>query len=262
MNIRKKVKDLIRPIYYKIAHPRIVKLCKSTERELYALKGKFSGERCFIVANGPSLLMEDLNKIKDEYTFGMNRIYMLFDRTNWRPTYYTVQDPTVLRSCHGEIIQQVLGNKTTVFIKPTGEPKYDIADAIYINMDYSKSFKRSLPGFLSHTENIYTLNDGLTSVYTSLQLAVLMGFKEIYLLGADCNYSDDNTHIDQNSYPDKRMYDPRKCGMPPEMDYTFKVYEVAKEYCDVHRINVMNATRGGKLEVFERVDFSSLFPSK
>lgn len=45
-------------------------------------------ERCFIVATGPSLTLSDLEVLKNEYTFGMNSIVKLFDKTDWRPTYY------------------------------------------------------------------------------------------------------------------------------------------------------------------------------
>ena len=38
-----------------------------------------------------------------------------------------------------------------------------------------------------------------------------------------------------------------------------KAYQKAKQYAETHGIKIYNATRGGKLEVFERVDFDSLF---
>ena len=49
-----------------------------------------------------------------------------------------------------------------------------------------------------------------------------------------------------------------------EKFYTFdydsvkKSYEKAKEFTEAHGIKIYNATRGGKLEVFERVDFDTL----
>ena len=33
----------------------------------------------------------------------------------------------------------------------------------------------------------------------------------------------------------------------------------AKEWCDEHGIQVLNASMGGELEVYPRVDFDSLF---
>lgn len=59
---------------------------------LKTLKGIHAGKRCFIIGNGPSLCAEDLDKLKDEYTFAANRIYEIFYLTEWRPTYYFVVD--------------------------------------------------------------------------------------------------------------------------------------------------------------------------
>ena len=39
-------------------------------------------------------------------------------------------------------------------------------------------------------------------------------------------------------------------------------YQAAKQYAQTHGIKIKNATRGGKLNVFQRVDFDSLFPKK
>src|SRR5512139_2649265 len=46
------------------------------------------GERCFIIGNGPSLNDTDLSKLKDEFTFGMNRIYLLFPDLGFTTTYF------------------------------------------------------------------------------------------------------------------------------------------------------------------------------
>ena len=49
-------------------------------RKLVALKKCCPGQRCFIVGNGPSLTIEDLEKIKNEFCFAANRIYTLYDK--------------------------------------------------------------------------------------------------------------------------------------------------------------------------------------
>jgi hypothetical protein len=54
-------------------------------------------------------------------------------------------------------------------------------------------------------------------------------------------------------------YDPEDFNSLLSVDKTTKAYQSAKAYADAHGIKVYNATRGGKLEVFERVDFDSLF---
>ena len=49
-----------------------------TIQRLGALQDIHKGERCFIIGNGPSLKQTDLTKLKNEYTFGLNRIYLAF----------------------------------------------------------------------------------------------------------------------------------------------------------------------------------------
>ena len=66
---------------------------KSSYEKLKSLKDQHKGERCFIVATGPSLRIEDLNLLRNEFTFSMNSIFLLFDETDWRPTYYGIQFP-------------------------------------------------------------------------------------------------------------------------------------------------------------------------
>ena len=45
---------------------------------LAALRDRHRGERCFILGNGPSLKRTDLSKLRNETTFGLNRIYLAF----------------------------------------------------------------------------------------------------------------------------------------------------------------------------------------
>ncbi len=53
-------------------------LRRESIRQLAALKDIHRGERCFIIGNGPSLKQTDLSRLKDEFTFGMNRFYLMF----------------------------------------------------------------------------------------------------------------------------------------------------------------------------------------
>ena len=55
-------------------------------------KNIHKGQRCFIIGTGPSLSVEDLEKLKGEITFGSNRIFEIYSQTDWRPTYYMNQD--------------------------------------------------------------------------------------------------------------------------------------------------------------------------
>lgn len=62
---------------------------------LYKCKDMHRGRRCFIVGNGPSLRIEDLDRLQGELTFASNRIFLAFEQTEWRPSYYTMCDAVV-----------------------------------------------------------------------------------------------------------------------------------------------------------------------
>ena len=59
----------------------------SNSRRLKALEDIHRGRRAFIVANGPSLRTEDLDRLKSEVTFASNKIHLAYDETDWRPIY-------------------------------------------------------------------------------------------------------------------------------------------------------------------------------
>ena len=70
---------------------------------LRQFKDIYKEKRCFIVATGPSLQINDLEMLKNEITFSMNSIYLSYKKTDWRPTYYGIQDPLVYEKIYHEI---------------------------------------------------------------------------------------------------------------------------------------------------------------
>ena len=216
-----------------------------------------NGKRCFIIGNGPSLKVEDVEKLKNEYTFASNGIINLFEKTFWRPTYYCIQDSHVINQLYKRIIDQ---DFKYVFMGINICLKYpSIKNCAYIKM-LIENYYPNLPKFSSNLlEGEY---EGFTVTYMCLQIAAYMGFNEIYLLGIDHNYSmnlkPDGT-IEFNNVKDHFSADDIIENLP-QLDKSTLAYQAAKKYADKHGIKIYNATRGGKLEVFERVDFDSLFP--
>ena len=182
------------------------------------------------------------------------KIVKLFDKTEWRPTYYVIHDYIVWDKLFEDKYFQELSNKMVADIiliehklKNANENiifPFDLEGTLY-NIKHHNS---DIP--LQFSDDAYvTIYDGFTVTYTALQLAVYMGFTEIYLLGVDCNYSGSKQHF--------LDFGNRITDNPEEK--MIAAYKVAKKYADAHGIKIYNATRGGKLEVFERVDFDSLF---
>jgi hypothetical protein len=118
-------------------------------------------------------------------------------------------------------------------------------------------FKQNPIGFSHNIQNV--VYSGQTVAYSMIQFAAYMGFTEIYLMGIDCSYSINNNAVSGDSYFDKKMFDPKKPHNLPEVDTMLLSFEQARKTCEPMGIRICNAARGGKLEIFPRVDFDTLF---
>lgn len=208
-------------------------------------------QRCFIVATGPSLRMEDLDVLhsNDEVCFSVNSILKCFDKTVWRPTYYVVDDYRAIRN-NEEYIDGIA--KEAAFVGDSYPPFWEKThnENVY---KYHKHYEYSYSRFPKFSEDFSQRSYlGMTVTYTCLQLAIYMGFKEIYLLGVDCNYKKGST---VNYFHSEKIVD----NMNHSEESMILAYKAAKKYADEEGIKIYNATRGGMLEVFERVKFDDLF---
>lgn len=231
-------------------------------RKLKPLKNSEKGNRCFIIGNGPSLTIKDLECLKNEHCFATNRIWQIFQKTTWRPTYYCAQDEVLLDYMWGEFekeINQCEKIFLSGYVLRKGKKKYTSNTYLfYVNIG---PFENDIPPF---SENIYKqIFEGYTVLYACIQIAVYMGYKEIYLLGVDHSYF----HIGDKETDGKRSYaeglevDMTKLN-PPQLNKSQKAYEKAAQYCREHQITIKNLTRGGKLEVFERANFDEVLQKK
>ncbi len=274
MNIRKTLRQmrLPREIYYKLQLKKQLsvlpkELLKNNEEEFRKLKGKYAGKRCFIIGNGPSLTVDDLNKLKNEISFGSNRIFTIYGKTDWRPTFYANQDQDVLKNMLCElndtVSQSDLSFMSAHNYTVCGEQLKDLNNVLWMQKRFSPP-KKNTYGF-SHDVSKEVI-EGLTITYTCLQLAAYMGFSEIYLLGIDHNYPieiDDDGNIVKNddsvkAYFGDAMVSMSDINLPKIVEMT-RAYISAEKYSRKNGFRIFNATRGGKLEAFERVDFDMLF---
>jgi len=245
-------------------------------RKVQKFHNMYQGERCFVIGNGPSLTIKDLEKLKDEVTFASNSIYALYDRTEWRPTFYCSVDPVFYEQVlkEKEMILYLLSECQAAFTTANGNTRMFRDDAelermFYIRARWSTDDKSGLPLFSNDCSKCYYASG--TVAYLMLQLAVYMGFREIYLLGIDMSYSykfyPDGTVDASDSYAEglkqeqkSRNYETGKIFMITNETETHKKgYLAAYQYAKTNGIKIYNATRGGCLEVFERVDFDKLF---
>ncbi|GAB5434719.1 MAG: hypothetical protein EpisKO_40890 [Epibacterium sp.] len=226
-----------------------------------SLRNRYKGQRCFVLGNGPSLTVADLELLKDEVTFAANKIYLCFDETDWRPTFYSVEDLLVAQSCRPEIL--AVDRTTKIF-----------ADHMlpYLPRQANHHYARWLPPMDNRSpfrEFSADLTKGIcwgsTITYSMLQMAVHMGFEEIYILGLDHSYVEPKTKHDgalvsegevNHFHPEYRK--PGERWHYPVLDRLEHSYQFAKDYCDALGIKIYNASRFSKLDIFPRADLDEV----
>lgn len=232
-------------------------------KNLKKLKNIHLNKRCFIIGNGPSLIPEDMDvlNLNNEITFGFNRIFYIFDKTEWRPSYYITQDEKMIKGCI-EDLNNIDVNKKFIPINLKWYHEIKLDNVNYFFLDYVGGNKE-IPDFSDEISK--KIVAGATVVYSAVQMAIYMGIKEIILLGIDHNF---NKSIDKNGniLIDKNIRDyfcdeynlDKDDLYIPNLDNSIKTYIAIDKYCEARGIKLYNATRGGKLEVFERVNFDDI----
>lgn len=233
-------------------------------KQLAVLKNSHKGERCFVIGNGPSLTADDLQVLHDNHviTFATNRIYNMFDKTSWRPTYYVSEDINVIRGVKKEV-EAVEAKRKFFPINLKWYEEYDIPNADYFYMDYTSELKET---FGLSTDIAHIIRCRATVTTTCIQIAIYMGFSEIYLLGVDHSFAkmvDKNGNVIEDKSIRSHFTDDYNSDIP---DLGYNIDATTEAYFNVEQLShklktfrVFNATRGGKLEVFERKDFDELF---
>ncbi|RZK38502.1 MAG: DUF115 domain-containing protein [Pedobacter sp.] len=229
-------------------------------KKLKALKGKYAGQRCFVLGNGPSLLKCDLTLLKDEATIVSNANYLMWDQVGFVPNFLTVEDRLVAEDRGPEIND--IKNITKIFPKDLSKFLKLDEKTMYVN------FLRIHNDGPRFTEDfVDKVFWGGTVTYMNLQLAYYLGFTEIYMIGFDHNYKVTEKIVDNvitSEADDVNHFHPDYFGKgyrwhDPRVDRMGNAYKVARKFFESHNVKIANATVGGKLEVFERVDYNSLF---
>ncbi|MFC1777657.1 6-hydroxymethylpterin diphosphokinase MptE-like protein [Pseudomonadota bacterium] len=239
-------------------------------RKLAGFSDKHQGERCFIIGNGPSLNDCDLTLLRNEVTFGVNAIYLNHQNMGFHPTYYVVEDVFVAEDRCDEI-SKYIGPSQKFFgsyLRYTlnGDKKTTWMNVI---VDY-----RDYPGFPNFSKNSSRcLWVGGSVTYLCMQLAYFMGFSTVYLIGFDHNYVVPRDATVSNIKPngfdilsnseDPNHFHPDYFGKgyrwhDPKVDRMEKGFLKARQNFEADGRKIYNATKGGRLEAFDRVEYDSL----
>ncbi len=235
---------------------------------LRTLRNSGHGNKIVIMGNAPSLRKIDFDALRGVPTFAANRIYLAYDKTPWRPTYFTSLDWRVTPDNYHEI------NKLTgsTFLFPNrfrgllreGEDVY-----WYHSINRTDRWREQFETDATHGVR------GLGTVVTAmLQLAWHMGYRDFVLVGVDASYNIPDTVLqsgkaafdtgnkleltstldDDHNHFDPRYFGAGKKWHDPNVDEMVRCFAICRKAIEARGGRIVNATPGGKLEVFDRVN--------
>jgi hypothetical protein len=223
-----------------------------TSPRLEAMRDAYRGQIAWLVGNGPSVRVEDLERLKDRVTFGFNRYYMSHDLSELRPTFTVTGDRQMIEDFGQEIVDRSGG---TVFVAHDTLP-FLVGDYIWV-----RQLNYSPPLFSKHPATAVT--PGGSSVFVAMQIAYWLGIRRFFFYGADFRFSftrqvdqtdayravagDDNHFI--------KNYRDGKAWCPPSFRNIASAFLAARVLIESEGGFIKNVTRGGLLEIFPRMSF-------
>jgi hypothetical protein len=229
---------------------------RRSSRRIRELENAYSGQRAFIIGNGPSLREMELGPLRDEVTFGLNRIYLLFDRIGFSTTFLVAVNRLVIEQCADE-----LG-------ATQAQKFFSWAPRRNLRRTNDVTFVRSVsrPHF-SHDPS-RGVWEGATVTFVAMQLAYYLGFTEVILIGVDHRFATSGPAHETvvSSGADQSHFDPNYFGKGfrwqlPDLETSEYAYTLAKQAYEADGRRIINATVGGELEVFPRRDYTELIGS-
>lgn len=228
-------------------------------KKLTALQDRHKGERCFIIGNGPSLARTDISRLKNEFTFGMNRIYLAFEDWGFQTSYLVCVNSLVIEQVYKDFQQLKMPKffswRSHKLLYPNGAPDHHTH---FLFTTYTgPKFSQDVTG---------RLWEGATVTYVCLQLAFHMGFEEVILIGIDHNFmvsGKPNTTVVSNG-DDRSHFDPGYFGKGfrwqlPDLDTSESGYWMARQVYEKVGRRILDATIEGNLKVFPKIPYDSIF---
>ena len=236
----------------------INKQAKENRVNILKFRNIHEGKRCFIVANGPSIKLTNLELLENEYTFGLNRIYLNFNDSRFRPSYYLCVNELILE----QFGKDIEGLQMPKFLNWNRRSLFDDNDNSII---YLKSKMVLRDNFQQDVTQPLVV--GGTVTFVALQLAFYMGFSEVFIVGLDHKYSEkgipsvtverheetDLSHFHANYFPKGAKW------QPPDLVRSEIDFSIALDFFQKNGRSIKDATIDGNCPVFEKVDYYSLF---
>lgn len=215
---------------------------------LLRMENKFRGRTAFLLGNGPSVRPEDLDGIAEFPSFACNRFHLAYGKTRLRPTFTLSADRQMIDDFGPEIVAQSSG---MVFLANPNRPSFR-GSYVWLRL-------REVPSPFTPDVLEYVFPHG-GSLIVALQLGYFLGIRKFVLYGVDHNMSfqkQATTDAFRSAAGEGnhfiKDYRSGKAWCPPWVDGIERAFRLWHERLEAEGGFLLNATRGGKLEVVPRI---------
>jgi len=242
-------------------------------RKNKTLRNIHAGKRCFIIGNGPSVNTQDITRLSSEVKITVSFFFNHPDTKIVNPDYWILADPNfwlkpeiffspLLKLTKDKAISSKL------FVPTGGFPFFSsinfgsLIDLHFYHYDWAKDIQNRIDlssGVPPFGQNV---------IIVALMLAYYLGCNPIYFIGCDHDFMKvtreqyENIKVEhfyanhsQNKCSEHLTWDQWQASMA-RMNYE---YAQLKQYASHWGFDVYNATQGGYLDTFPRVQYESLF---
>ncbi len=280
VGIIKTIKIIMPPIIVELAkyfryHIKYSVRYKKTLKKNRELQGKYSGEKCFIIGNGPSIKRQDLLKISGEHVFTVSSGYLhenynkLSKRHHCIPSFTYTDLQGGMNNGRDEIWVREILTKTEGSELYFNITEWDlIVNKLKIPEDrinWVMTNNSCIGNSINMTKGIYPVQ---SVPQMAMQIALYMGFKEIYIIGVEHDFLSNKKYeyfydakkslIKDPAVDDERKLTQTMLSRIYAAKTLFETY--IKIDAEAKKINakIINCSIGGDLDVFDRIDYDQV----
>ncbi len=219
------------------------------------LRNRHQGQRCVLVANGPSLNQMDLSFLKNEIVIGLNKIFLGFKKFGFYPRYYVAINEKVIEQSAVEI-------KKLNCLKFIAKRSQELIPEN--SMTYHLETQNPHQRFCKDIS--FGIHEGWTVTYAALQIAYFLGFHEVVIIGMDHRYEYSGAPNEAKVLdgPDPNHFSPAYFGNGqhwdnPDLAHSEESYKIARHEFEQDGRSIIDATLNGACDVFVKRNYSDLF---
>lgn len=242
------------------------------DARLAELTDQHKGEDAVIIGMGPSLRVDDLDRFHKMRSFACNKVYLAFDQVRWRPQFYSVIDILVAHNNERDILNADFGDclglhpSTTwpTLAKQKGALCYEYGGSI---ADWSRGERAKMPASLQQGLLAY----GYTVVIDQIQMAYVMGFSRVYIVGLDFSFDVGKKSGEscvsgeilvagsEKNHFHKDYRKPGETWTVPRLDEQKHAFAFCRAAFEADGRQLLNASRRSELPTLDRVPFEDVF---